>query len=355
MALGNTFLSRAEADSFSVPKNHLEPEYADVYGSWKTLGDEPSRDKLLQTITPLIERSVRDISGADPNYLAIRGKILALNSLPKYDPEKSSLATFLSHQLLPLRRTARQQMNVLGLPDRLLQSSRELESAETELQDDLGRTPTTQELSDRLHISVKQIERIRRMGHARNSGSLRILHSDRNVDGVHSGLLILGDPTGKTGQELPLEAIHLQGVEEAVERESIGLAFPASRHSSLLARVTVPYDESFDQFLLTFFFGILVTRSGNIASDILKLSYRIIESPHENNMITQAFPQNSLQQLACDFQVRNTQYSTGYYTAESSPFPVTPGDLVCLKIERTPPDNFSDRIILLRKTAMIGL
>ena len=171
MALGNTFLSRAEVDSFSVPKNHLEPEYADVYGSWKTLGDEPSRDKLLQTITPLIERSVRDISGADPNYLAIRGKILALNSLPKYDPEKSSLATFLSHQLLPLRRTARQQMNVLGLPDRLLQSSRELESAETELQDDLGRTPTTQELSDRLHISVKQIERIRRMAHARNSGS----------------------------------------------------------------------------------------------------------------------------------------------------------------------------------------
>ena len=188
-----------------------------------------------------------------------------------------------------------------------------------------------------------------------DSSRLRILHSDRNVDGVHSGLLILGDPTGKTGQELLLEAVHLQGVEEAVERESIGLAFPASRHSSLLARVTVPYDESFDRFLLTFFFGILVTRSGNIASDILKLSYRIIESPHENNMITQAFPQNSLQQLACDFQVRNTQYSTGYYTAESSPFPVTPGDLVCLKIERTPPDNFSDRIILLRKTAMIGL
>ena len=171
MELGNVFLSREDIDSLSTVPNRLEPEFADVYGAWKAKDDETTRDRLLMAMTPTIAQTVRDIPGADPNSMTIRGKILAMNAMNRYDPGKSSLGTFLTHQLLPLRRTARQQMNVLGLPDRLLQNSQQLESAETELQDELGRMPTTGELSDRLGVSMKQIERIRRSAHARNTGS----------------------------------------------------------------------------------------------------------------------------------------------------------------------------------------
>jgi hypothetical protein len=187
-----------------------------------------------------------------------------------------------------------------------------------------------------------------------DSRFLRVIRSDDSGDHLHSGVVVLGDPSGQIGQELPFEAVHLHGVEEAVEREAIGLAFPQTRVSSFLARIVVPFSETFSQFHLSLFFGILVTRSGNIAPDLLKLSYRIIAHPHQSNRITQAFPHPALEPLACDFQVQNSQYSTGYYTAQSEHFIVRPGDLVLVKVERSPPDNFNDRFILLRKSALLG-
>ncbi|MCL2120187.1 MAG: hypothetical protein FWH27_17365, partial [Planctomycetaceae bacterium] len=180
---GNIFLSRNDLDSLSVPKNRLEPQYADTYHVWREKKDDTSRENLLQTITPAIERTVRGIHGADPNYMKLQGKILAMKAMDRYDPEQSSLETYLTHQLMPLRRKARQQMNVLSIPDRLLMASQQLESAETELQDELGRMPTTLELSDRLHISAKQIERIRRMTHARNTGSYLTPDDEGTVGG----------------------------------------------------------------------------------------------------------------------------------------------------------------------------
>jgi DNA-directed RNA polymerase specialized sigma subunit len=183
MGLGNVFLSRTDVDSLSAVPNRLEPEFAGVYDAWKAKDDEITRDRLLTAITPAIAQAVRDIPGADPNYMTMRGKILAMNAMNKYDPARSSLNTFLTHQLLPLRRTARQQMNVLGLPDRLLLNSQQLESAGVELQDELGRMPTTGELSDRLGVSLKQIGRIRRSSHARNSGSYLTADEEGDLSG----------------------------------------------------------------------------------------------------------------------------------------------------------------------------
>ena len=171
MGFGNVFLSREDVDSLSAKPNHLESEFADVYGAWQEKDDDHSRERLLSAISPVIERTVRGMSGTDPNYMTIRGKILAMNAMKKYDPTQSSMATFLTHQLMPLRRTARQQLNVLSLPDRWLMAAQQLENTEVELQDELGRIPTTQELSDQLRISTKQIEKIRRSAHARNTGS----------------------------------------------------------------------------------------------------------------------------------------------------------------------------------------
>jgi hypothetical protein len=53
----------------------------------------------------------------------------------------------------------------------MLFAAQQLEGAETELEDQLGRLPTTIELADKMSISVKQIDRIRRLSHARNTGN----------------------------------------------------------------------------------------------------------------------------------------------------------------------------------------
>jgi hypothetical protein len=187
-----------------------------------------------------------------------------------------------------------------------------------------------------------------------DSTGLRVLHSDYNSNGYHFGNIVIGDPTGYAGRELPFEAIHLNAVEEAVEREAIGLAFPEDRTSSFLARIAVPTDTALPNMALSLFFGILLTQTGTAADNIFKLSYRIIRAA-EPNTVTDAFPEPNLLPIACNFGTHNTDFLNGYYTAASEQFSVRPGDLVFVKMERTPPDNFNNRIILLRKSALIHI
>jgi len=184
--LGNIFLSRDDVASLNAtpaPKNRLEPEYADAYQAWKQSPTEMNRDKMLSSVSPLIQRAVNQISG-DKNYLTIRGKILTARALEKYDPSVSSLSTYLSNALLPLRRDARSQMNVLTVPERVMLLSAKLEGAETELEDELGRAPTTSELADRLGMSAGAIEKARRNTHARNSGAFEMPDEEGNTQSV---------------------------------------------------------------------------------------------------------------------------------------------------------------------------
>ncbi|GHT30359.1 hypothetical protein FACS1894214_0050 [Planctomycetales bacterium] len=169
----NVFLLPADLESLQTkkPSSYLEPEYEPYYREWKERPSDRSREKLLDAISPVIEKNIKLIGGADPNYLSIKGKVLAMKAMDRYDPDKSAMSTFLSYQLMPLRQKARQQMNMTGIPDRVLQDVHRLEGAENELEDVLGRAPTTDELADKLGVSIKHIEKIRKSGHARNSGS----------------------------------------------------------------------------------------------------------------------------------------------------------------------------------------
>jgi len=172
-AFQNIFLTANDLDSLSQPKpkSFLEPQYEPAFTAWSHDRSDANREALLQAISPVIANNVALVGNADKNYLTIQGKILAMKAMEKYDPQKASIATYLSKQLFPLRRYARQQMNVLGIPERMMMASQQLESAEVELEDKLGRAPATDELADHMKVSVKQIERIRRSSHARNTGS----------------------------------------------------------------------------------------------------------------------------------------------------------------------------------------
>jgi DNA-directed RNA polymerase specialized sigma subunit len=179
----NVFLTGSDLDSLSQPKpkNFLEPQYEPAFTAWSNDRSETNREALLQAISPVIANNVALVGNADKNYLTIQGKILAMKAMERYDPQKASVATYLSKQLFPLRRYARQQMNVLGMPERMMMASQRLESSELELEDVLGRSPTTDELADHMGLSVRQIERIRRGGHAKNTGSYDTPDEEGNI------------------------------------------------------------------------------------------------------------------------------------------------------------------------------
>jgi len=179
----NIFLSQDQIQSFSKPENRLEPEFEDVYQRWKEKPDDTARtSEILSALSPMIERNVNTISSGDAANLNMQGKLLALKALHRYDPSKASMSTYLTQQLMPLRRTARQEMNILGVPDRLMVANQKVQEAETEFEYENGRSPTLQELSDKLKISRKQLLRLRNSGHAQNSGTYLTAEEESGPD-----------------------------------------------------------------------------------------------------------------------------------------------------------------------------
>ena len=186
-----------------------------------------------------------------------------------------------------------------------------------------------------------------------NSRVLRAVSEYKDGAGFHYGALTVSDPTGVMGAEVPVEATHLNGVEEILVRDAVGLAFHNERSTSLLTQLSIPYDDLFRTIAISIRLGLLFFLSSNVPTDVLKLSYRIIKNPLSPNTVSNAFLDTEMLPLTCDFSLTNGTTTYGYYFVESDKVEVSPGDIFILKIERKPPDGYGERLILLRKSGVL--
>jgi hypothetical protein len=193
-----------------------------------------------------------------------------------------------------------------------------------------------------------------------DSKQLKIIESDFvSPEGFYSGNLTITDYTGAIGQELAFEAVHLNGVEEAVERDVVGLSFPPNRPgASLLARIPVPLNDSFSAFDMSLIFGILLPQQGSVSAGVFTVGYKVVPNPLSSagktlyNAPIAAFPNPNMEIVPCNFTCKATTAS--YYLVESNKFRVKQGDIVMVQIERVD-KNYDNRIIFLRKSAKLYL
>ena len=122
----------------------------------------------------------------------------------------------------------------------------------------------------------------------------------------------------------------------------------------ILNVLILPYDDLFASTAISLRLGLLVPRTGNLRSDALRLSYRIIRNPSEPRKLVNAFPQPEMIPLPCDFSLNNSSITYGYFFTESDKVAVAPGDIFILKVERRPPDGFMDRLVLLRMSGLLN-
>lgn len=170
--------------------NYLEPEYLEPYNVWKADPSPQNNATMLQTLQPVIDKGMRMYAGESNPLLQSRARRIALDGLRNYDASRSRLQTHLLNQMQGLRRIARQQSQPILPPERLFQDSQRLRQYEQELQDELGRAPTSAELADRTGLSLAKIERARRMQLGLSEGSFR--DSENNSDAL-LGVSIPGD------------------------------------------------------------------------------------------------------------------------------------------------------------------
>lgn len=159
----------------------MEPEYHQPYQKWKESKREPADNaELLKALNPAIQRPLLRFNEQDRTALRPKAKLLAIQAMSKYNPTKANLNTFLTQQLQRLNREYNATQQIIHVPENKNYERQRIVNGARDLESELGRPPTTYEISDRLHVSPRRIEKIMSIGNAVSYGAFE---SDDNEEG----------------------------------------------------------------------------------------------------------------------------------------------------------------------------
>lgn len=142
-------------------KPHASP-LMDAYSAW-TVDPSPERlQDLMAGLDPVITSEIQRFSGPKP-LLKSRAKALAIQAVRKYDPNSGvQLRSWVTTQLQPLSRY-NNSLKPVYTPEDAARKSYAVSKAHTDFINETGRDPTDDELADRVGISVKRLQAVRRM------------------------------------------------------------------------------------------------------------------------------------------------------------------------------------------------
>jgi RNA polymerase primary sigma factor len=127
---------------------------------WQRLqrGDNSAAGEFLTEMAPTITKAVNSYASGDKIYFT-KARILALDAAKSYDPSKgANISTHVFNQLRQLQRIAAQRGNLTKVSENVAQQRATVQRAIRELTADLGDDPTTEQIADRVGMSVKRID-----------------------------------------------------------------------------------------------------------------------------------------------------------------------------------------------------
>jgi DNA-directed RNA polymerase specialized sigma subunit len=140
----------------------LEPTYGREYRAWQAKPSPATTGALVRRVQPVLDKALMSyVNGKPSPMMRSQAKQLAIEAMGSYDPAKSKLQTHLLTRLQRLRRISAKETQIIGMPERVMLDRNALQSAESELEDQLGRDATTTELADHTGFSMKRIAQIR--------------------------------------------------------------------------------------------------------------------------------------------------------------------------------------------------
>lgn len=134
-----------------------------AWKAWKAKPTDANATALLAQVAPLIHKEANKWAGtlAKP-LLETEGKRLAMQAFHSYDPDKgAALGTHVVNQLQRMSRLSYANQNVARLPENKMLLYHAYNVAHSELADEHGRAPTTDEIADRLGWPIKKVEEYR--------------------------------------------------------------------------------------------------------------------------------------------------------------------------------------------------
>lgn len=143
-----------------MPTFLMEPDLVPPFVNWKKAPTPANTDAFLKAVQPIVDSGLRAY-GSDHPVLRSRARSILVDAMPKYDPRAAKFKTFALTHLQGLRRSSARYDQVIKLPETIGIGASRLDAAGRDLEDELGRPASDQELADRLRVPLKQLNRIR--------------------------------------------------------------------------------------------------------------------------------------------------------------------------------------------------
>jgi DNA-directed RNA polymerase specialized sigma subunit len=152
----------------------LEPEYQPIWESWKKDPNPANSGTLLKAVNPVINAALRAYAGVNPSpTIRSRAKLLTLHATGSYDPNRAKLRTHLMTQLQGLRRHVARESMAVSVPEQVALDLGHVREAENRLRDQLGRDPSTGEMTDYTGLSHKRLGYLQQHRYTRSEGSMQ--------------------------------------------------------------------------------------------------------------------------------------------------------------------------------------
>lgn len=147
-------------DNFDYINKFAAPQdkQLQMWEEWKSSGEHPDKLRPLQAqFTPTIFKSINRYQ-AQPtipmHLIEAQANNLFIQALRTYNPEKAQLNTHVTNMLNRVDRYVKTYQNAGRIQETRAQSMGSYLSAKLEIQEEMGRAPTAQELSERMTLQM---------------------------------------------------------------------------------------------------------------------------------------------------------------------------------------------------------
>lgn len=155
-------LNTSPQNTAPKPVKPTQDDIVQTIADWQKKSTPETTKQILDFIKPTIDSALHTYTPGQQNTFRIKATSYALQSLRNYDvTKKASPKTFVFSNLQRLNRLRRQRQNIIHVPQNQVYMKQLLDSKSAQLQSDLGRPPTDQQLSQALYISKRKLDKLR--------------------------------------------------------------------------------------------------------------------------------------------------------------------------------------------------
>lgn len=136
----------------------------DMWRSWKESGEDPDKlQPLLQSLNPVIQSNIlrHRAPRIHKPVIEAEARTLTVKALRRYNPSRGTMvSTHVQNNLKGLNRFVKKHQNFTRIVETQANRIGDYQRAKGALSEELGREPTSLEVSNRLKLSLKKVERL---------------------------------------------------------------------------------------------------------------------------------------------------------------------------------------------------